>query len=675
MLELLTSLPLLPLLSTLAEATNGHVPLSESPGMTIAIALGAGMLSQAVAHHIRVPGIVVLLLVGVILGPDVTNVIDPGALGPALQIIVGFAVAVILFEGGMSLDLRQVLQEGRAIRGITTIGAGITGILATITAKFALGWHWPLASLFGALAMVTGPTVINPLIKRIRLETRTSTVLEAEGIIVDALGAIIAVVALEFALEISGTIEPSGQQIVEFSEKFGLVFLKLGVGGIVGLLGGLILIFLMQYRNLIPEGSENVFILAQVMLIFQESNFLQHESGVVAAIVAGMVVGNVKNHSQHDLREFKEQLTMMFIALLFILLAADVRMADVQALGWPGVAVVVILMTVIRPAAVFISTAKSDLSNKQRAFIAFIGPRGIIAAAVASFFAVSLDEGGIGGGTELRALVFLVIAVTVVTAGLGGGFVAKLLGLQRPKDSGWVILGSNELARTLAHALQNGGEEVLCVDSSAIVARQARMEGLDVLVGNALEEDMLDKADVGIRRGVIGCTANEEVNLLFARKAKSHAGVRRLLVAVRTHDDGITPEMVNHEGGQMLFGVCSDIRSWSDQIRRGLTVQEGWRFEGEESATPISDVTAADSACLALVIHRDDRLVPIDSSVSVKEGETVTFIINEERRFDAEARLKEAGWVRDNSDDPAELDGEEPQPAETTPVGPKPADA
>jgi NhaP-type Na+/H+ or K+/H+ antiporter len=645
-LETLFDPALLQSASSLIAASTEHVPLQKSPAMIIAIALGVGMLCQAIAHHVKVPGIVVLLFVGVLLGPDVFNIINPDALGPALHTVVGFAVAVVLFEGGLQLNLRHVLKEGRAIRGLVTIGAAITGILGTIVAKFVFHWPWTLASLFGSLVMVTGPTVINPLVKRIRLERRTATVLEAEGVVVDALGAVIAVVALEFALETAGAAEPAGQQIVEFSEKFGLVFLRLGVGGGVGMLGGLLLIFLLQYRNLIPEGSENVFILAQVMLIFQVSNFLEPESGVAAAIVAGTVVGNVQSHTKHDLRDFKEQLTMMFIALLFILLAADVRLADVTALGWPGVAVVAALMFLIRPLGVFLGTAGSDLTTKQKAFISWIGPRGIIAAAVASFFAVRLEARGIEGGVELRALVFLVIAVTVIVAGLSGGLVARMLGLQRPKDSGWVILGSNELARTLAHALQDNDEEVLSIDSSAIVARQARMEGLDVLVGNALEDDMMEKADIGIRRGVVGCTPNEEVNLLFARKAKALTGIRRLLVAVRTQDEGITPSMVEHEGGELLFGVCADIRSWAEQIRRGLTVKENWRFEGANSHSAISDVTSADSACLAIVLHRDGLSVPVDSSVTVEEGDLFTFVINEERRQDAEARLHEAGWVR-----------------------------
>ena len=455
----------------------------DNPALTLGLAMGLGMLSQVIARKIYLPGIVVLLAGGVIFGPDGLNWIRPASMGSALQIIVGFAVAVILFEGGMNLRISRIKREQAAIRGLITIGALITLIGGTLSTLLFLGWDFRTSILFGTLIIVTGPTVISPLLKRVRIHHGVSTVLEAEGILLDAIGAIVAVVALEIA------ISPSGLSLVK-----GLfhIISRLAVGAVLGIVGGGLLTLLFRIRKLVPEGLENVFILSWVFALFQLANAASPESGIAAVTVAGMTIGNSNTYIQRELLEFKEQLTVLMIGMLFILLAADVRIADIQMLGLKGILTVLFLMVVIRPLSVFSATIHSDLDTRHKLLLSWIAPRGIVAAGVASLFAFELNQHGYDG-TQLRALVFLLITMTVLSAGLTGGWVSSFLDLRRKSESGWIILGAHEVARLLARLLKQGGNEVICIDENPQACRLAENEGIKVFYGNALEERTLQR--------------------------------------------------------------------------------------------------------------------------------------------------------------------------------------
>ena len=325
---------------------------SASPELTVALALGAGVIAQSLAHHLRIPGIVILLGTGVLLGPDGAGIIAPSSLGHALSALTGFAVAIILFEGGLSLNLRRLRRAGPAIRNLLTAGALITALGGALAAKFALDWPWKTAFLFGTLVIVTGPTVVTPLLRRLKVERRVSTTLEAEGVFIDAIGAIIAVVALEVAISASAGVAAGLLDIA----------LRLVVGCVLGLIGGALLAVLLRTRHVVPEGLENITTLALVIALFFVADALLPETGLPAVTVAGVVVGNARTPLHEELQEFKEQLTVMLIGLLFVLLAADVRLADVAALGWAGFWTVAVLMLVVRPINVWVSTLGTDMN-------------------------------------------------------------------------------------------------------------------------------------------------------------------------------------------------------------------------------------------------------------------------------------------------------------------------
>ena len=596
-----------------------------------------GMLAQVGSKHLGLPGIVLLLLSGIIFGPDVLNWIRPESLGIGLQILVGFAVAIILFEGGMNLRISRIKRERAAIRGLITLGALTTLIGGTLATLLFLGWDFRTSILFGTLIIVTGPTVISPLLKKIRIHHGVSTILEAEGILLDAIGAIIAVVALEIA------ISPSG---LSFVKGLYHIVSRLAVGGLFGIIGGASLILLFRFRNLIPNGLENVFILSWILALFQLSNTASPESGIAAVTIAGMTIGNSKTYIQQDILEFKEQLTVLMIGMLFILLAADVRLSDVQNLGLNGIVVVLFLILVVRPISVFIGTNRSTLDTPHKLLLSWIAPRGIVAAAIASLFVFELDRHGFDG-TQLRALVFLLIIITVLSAGLTGGWVASILDLKRKSQSGWIILGAHEVARTLSRLLKQSGNEIICIDEDPQSCLLAENEGIKVFFGNALEERTLQRAEPDSRKGIIALSGNEEVNYIFSQRAKHLSKEMDVLIGIKDSFEGITPEMINETGGKIPFGRSADMDFWSSLIRQKKTTYSSYTYIGG-GKFDLSDESIK-GVVLPLVIMQNESLEPVDSTMKIKNGDLLTFLINEQKRVRAEK------WLIENSFQSADI--------------------
>ncbi|MBC8322230.1 MAG: cation:proton antiporter [Candidatus Marinimicrobia bacterium] len=593
-----------------------------SPAFTIAIALALGMIAQTIARHIKIPGIVLLLAVGVLMGPDGLNIIRPELLGDALHMLVGFAVAVILFEGGMNLRFARLKREGRTIRQLISLGALVTAIGGTLTAKIFLQWEWNTSILFGILVIVTGPTVITPLLRRIKLRKSVATVLEAEGILLDAIGAIVAVVALEVV------VSPSGYTLL--ASPF-MILGRILIGGLFGTIGGVIIAWLLGIRKLVPEGLENVFTLSLVFALFHISNVMSKESGIVAVTIAGMVVGNRKSIVLRELMEFKEQLTVMFIGMLFILLAADVQLNAVKSLGMGGFYTVLILIFLIRPLNIYIGAFNSSLSNKQKILLSWIAPRGIVAAAVASYFAIELEKHGMDG-SQLRAMVFLLIAVTVLSAGLTGGLVAKLLGLKRESDKGWVILGANAVGRALANSLKNGGEDVIIIDANPSLCRLAENEGLKVIYGNALEESILLRSEIDIRKGAIGLSENEEVNMLFAKRAKEEGKVSETFICIKREDESVTAEMVTEVGSNIPFGRARDLEKWSVWIRRNQVESISLNCLSDDEIKA-EDVFGKDTegVIIPLTSKRNTKVVPLGHLTELKKDDEITCLVHSKK--------------------------------------------
>ena len=610
------------------------LPAHPSPALTIALAMAAGIICQVVARHLKLPGIVLLLAAGVGLGPDGLGWITPSALGDDLHHIVGFATAVILFEGGLNLQRRRLLREAAVLRRLLSAGAAVTAIGGAMAAHWLLGWSWVLAIPFGALVVVTGPTVVTPLLRRIRVRRELETLLEAEGVLIDGIGAIMAVVVIEVV-----TLPD-----LQITHGLATMAARLGFGILAGLVGGAVIALCLRITRLVPQDLDNPFTLAMVLVLYQICNAVMPETGIAAAIVAGMVVGNTQLPELRDLREFKEQLTVMLIGMLFVLLAADVRLSEVAGLGTAGIIVVLVLMLVVRPLAVGASTMGASLPWKQRGFLAWVAPRGIIAAAVSSIFAERLEVAHIEGGLELRALVFLVILVTVVVQGLTARPLARVLGLVRPSNQGFAILGAHTLGRLIAGRLRQTGEPVVLLDSNAESCRLAESEGFRVVFGNALEETAQRRAGMESRRAAIGLVANAAINLRFVGRARRESHVPGAMVALSSGATGLERDALSNDDVTMVFGGPRDVDLWDLRLRRGLAVMEAWRAGPDVTLTASELPREMDNLLLPLVRHRAQAMGPVDSSMTFAADDEVEWLVFAERAEEARQWLADAGW-------------------------------
>lgn len=593
----------------------------DSPVLVAAIAMFVGVFAQVIARHINVPGIVLLLVSGMVLGPDGVNIVRPQALGAGLEGIVGFAVAVILFEGGLNLNLRKLRRQAQAIQRLVVLGSLITSVGGALAARIFLGWDWRLAFLFGTLVIVTGPTVIGPLLRRIHAKRSVETILEAEGIFIDAVGATIAVVALEVLLA------PAHQRV---STAVIGVIARFGVGGILGAVGGGAFALLMRFRSAIPEGLANIAALATAVMLFHGSDALVPESGITAVILAGMVIAHTGSHELADLRHFKEQLTALLVATLFVLLAANVRLDDVRALGVPGICTVFALIAVVRPINVIASTWGTDLAIREKVFLAWLSPRGIVAAAVSSLFAERMVHAEVPGGTALRALVFLVIAITVVVQGMSAGLVASLLGLRQPRNVGYVILGAHEIARHLGAALRASGEEVVFIDTDASASRAGEEDGFKVVFSDALDERTLVKAQVQTRRGCIGATSSESINFLFCKNVRERARDVATFVALERSGTGVSPEMVEQNRSQVLYGGARQLEQWSALARRKVVAFQTWRYTAVAAGGSPTFQNVPTGDAMPLTLTREKVVTPVTRDYVAQPQDSVELVVLEE---------------------------------------------
>ncbi len=605
------------------DTTSAH-----AASLAVAIALAAGMLTQVIAHHTSIPAILLLLVAGVLLGPDGLGAVNPEVLGSGLSGVVDVAVAVVLFEGGLNLNVARVTRRASPIRRLVTLGAVSTGLATALLTRWLLSWDSRLCVLVGALLVVTGPTVVNPLLKRVRVDTSVATVLEAEGVFIDAIGATLAMIALE------GVLSPS-------SAGWGPVHLvaRLGVGALLGLVGGFAVVGVFRSRSLVPDRFENVTALALAVLLFTGSNAIMPESGIAAALVAGIVVGSKKPRLWRRLHDFKEQLTVLLLGLLFVLLSADVRLSEVLDLGLPGLLVALGIVFVVRPIAVLLSTVGTELSWQQRALLAAVGPRGIIAAAVATFFATALTEQGVEGGRELRALVFLVIVASVTSASLLLAPLASVLGLRRQGRRGWVVFGANALGRLVARLLQDSGQPVLCVDSDPELCRKAEDAGLSVFHGNAVDDVMLARLAPESRTGAVALSPSDADNYVFAQRFRERAEQAELLVALSAGGTEITEEMLEEHGIGKFGGAPFDVRRWSGwiesgaaRLRRCVPASDA-RERGEQDAR-------RNQLVLPVAKNRSDGAHPASSSV---DDAPTWLLVNEQRKEEAADYLSGLG--------------------------------
>lgn len=527
---------------------------------------GLSIACQWVAWRLRVPAILFLLLTGLAIGPGL-GWLDPDALfGDLLFPIVSLSVAVILFEGSLTLNLRELKGVGDVVRRLITKGALVTLLCIAATAHFLLDLPWSLSFVLGSLTVVTGPTVIVPLLRSVRPNAAVSNVLRWEGILIDPIGALLAVVVYEYIIT-----QAPGQELGHSL----LTFVKvIGVGAIIGGLAGWVMGLLVG-RHLIPEFLHNPMTLSMVFAAMAGSNALAEESGLLAVTVMGMVMANMPRVHVRDILNFKENLSVMLISGLFILLAARLDPSTMLDLGWRAVLLLVIVQFLVRPLAVLVSTVGSGLNWRERALIAWIAPRGIVAAAVSALFALRLEAAGYEAANLLVPLTFLIILGTVILQSITARPLAHVLKVSEPEPRGFLLVGANPVARAVGQALKKLGFRVLLTDSSWEAIRASRMDGLDVYFGNPVSDHADQNLDlVGIGR-MLAISANRDLNVIASMRYRREFGKNKVftLKTAAEKKGGDKHQVGQEHRGHTLFGEEVSYQKLASLLSQGWEIR------------------------------------------------------------------------------------------------------
>jgi len=531
----------------------------------IAAIIVFGTLAQWISWRLKLPSILLLLIFGFIAGP-VFHLVNPDFLfGNLLFPLISFSVAVILFEGGLSLRISELRQVGNVVRNLITIGVFITWILVTLASYFILRLSFPLALLFGSILTVTGPTVIIPLLREVRPRGQLNSILKWEGIMNDPVGAVLAVLVFESILA-GGFTEVTIVMI-------GGILKTLILGSLLGILGAYALVWMLRLR-LLPDYLSNPATLMIVFLVFAISDITQSESGLLAVTVMGIVLANQKKVSLQHIVEFKENLRVLLISVLFIILAARLQFKDLQLLGTESFIFLFILIILVRPLAVWGSTFRSVISWKERLFLSWMAPRGVVAAAVASLFSLELVNLGFPQAEKLVPLIFLVILGTITVYGLSAAPLARKLGIASPNPQGCLIIGAHAAGVTIGKILQQQGYPVLLVDTNQRNLENARLQGLATHHGSILSENILDDLDLsGIGR-LLALTANTEVNSLAALYFSKLFGTSEVYqLAIESNKEKSSKTVSRQLRGQILFNHSFNFEFMLKKLNKESAVQ------------------------------------------------------------------------------------------------------
>ncbi len=485
----------------------------DSPLLYLTGLFALGISAQWLAWKLRLPAILLLLAFGFSanLFCDPREIISDDLLFP----IVSLCVAVILFDGGLSLRFSELKLTSRSVIRLVTIGCLISWILGTLAARLIFT-NWSLAALAGAIFTVTGPTVIGPLLRQIRPNPKVSSVAKWEGIVIDPIGALLAVLVATAVA--AGSVS---QAAVDVIVKIGST---VAISAVFGYLIAYALVQLFR-KHLIPDYLHNPVLLASVLVAYTASDVLQPESGLATVTILGVIMANQKSVSISHLIEFKENLGVLLISVLFILLASRYRFIELLHLGWPAFLFLLILIFLIRPISVMLSTQGTSLKRNERIFLSFLAPRGIVAAAVASVFALEFSHLAEAANAsaqflaeieKLVPLTFLVIVGTVAFYGLSAGPLARRLGISEVNPQGILFAGADHIVREIALAVQKEGFQVLLVDTNHQHVAAARMAGLPAHNASILSEYVREELDLGGLGRFIALTPNDQVNSLAA---------------------------------------------------------------------------------------------------------------------------------------------------------------
>ena len=535
-----------------------------------------GILAQWFAWKFKIPAILPLILIGLFVGPIATLISENGHPwiqpiwdgdrglfpGENLFYFVSLAIGIILFEGGLTLKRGEVSKVGPVIGKLISFGAAITFFGGGVAAHYIFGLNWRISFLFASLIIVTGPTVISPILRNIPLKKDVSAVLKWEGILIDPIGALVAVLIFEF-ISIGGDAGYSKQALLEFG-KIVLIGFSFGISG------GYALYFAIKKR-LIPHYLLNVVALSVVLLIFVLSDIFAKESGLLSVVVMGMFLGNSDLPNLKELLYFKESLSVLLISILFILLAANISIDELLLIyNWNTAILIAVIIFLLRPLSVFSSTINSSLKTNEKLFISWVGPRGIVAAGIASLFGTKLVNMGMEGAEYITPLVFAVVLITVLLNATTARFFASVVGVFLKKSEGILIVGASKVSRLIASYLQRNKRHVVLVDSNQANVAQAQELDLEAFTANIYSEDLasnIELSDVGY---LLALTGSQEVNRQAINRLGGvfgETGTFRLMYSEEK-------ELGLEDDAQELFSKTHDFVMMEEVARTYPSIQE-----------------------------------------------------------------------------------------------------
>ena len=603
---------------------DGAFPLT----LQIILAVLSGITAQVVAAYAKVPSIVFLLIFGIVLGSDGIDWLHPQEIGLGLEVIVSLSVAIILFEGGLNLSLRELDRVSGSLRNLVTFGTLITFLGGSLAAHWLAEFPWSISFLYASLVVVTGPTVISPLLQQVQVDRQIATLLEGEGVLIDPVGAILAVVVLDTLINSNA----SPLEIVS-----GLL-LRLTIGAAIGGIGGGLLSLFVKQATVISEDLKNLVVLAGVWGLFGLAQWSVSESGLMAMVIAGIVLRASAIPEERLLRRFKGQLTVLCVSVLFILLAADLSIESVFALGWGSVFTVLTLMLAVRPLSISLCTFHSDLNWRQKAFLAWIAPRGIISASVASLFAIVLTKQGINGGDAIKALVFLTIMMTVLIQGLTARWMAQWLQITSSEATGAVIVGCNPMGLLLGQIYQAQGESVVLIDTDREACDRAKAENLPTYHSSGLNTQVLVEAGIESKGTFIALTSNGEVNQVLAQRVLEEFNLPRVLAVLPDSSNSEEPpkmggsSQVNPKVTPSFIDQAM-IKQWNQYLKDGQVKLARTVFkELELSLQQIHFQALIQSGeVLPLFVRRLNALLIVQFSEQWQLGDEIIYLLHDPR--------------------------------------------
>lgn len=591
-----------------------------------------GIIAQWVAWRMKLPAILPLILIGLLVGPiaslytkDGGKLIEPiwtgetGLFpGEGLYYFVSLAISIILFEGGLTLKRSEIRNVGPVITKLITLGSMVTFICAGVAAHFIFGLSWQISFLFSALIIVTGPTVITPILRNIPLKKDISTVLKWEGILIDPIGALVAVLVFEFisvgegqAYTVTALIEFG--KILLFGVSFGFTFAH-GLAFAIK-------------KNLIPHYLLNVVALSTVLLVFVMSDIFAHESGLLAVVVMGMVLGNTDLPNLKELLYFKESLSVLLISILFILLSANINISDLELIySWKTVLLFAIIVFVIRPLGVFWSSAGSELKFNEKLFIGWVGPRGIVAAGIASLFGSKLLAKGEPGAEYITPLVFMIVLGTVLLNATTARYFARIVGVFLKKSEGIVIIGASKISRIIGEYLKMNNRHVVLIDNNQTNIIKAKQLGLEAFTANIYSDSLSDNIELNDVGYLMALTGNSDINKYAVNKFGKQFGENgsfRLVNADEMND----PENNPKEG---LFSHTDDFIKLTETTRNYPAVHE-IELKNQAHYEDLIEITKADENIVPIFLKTSNGDLNIISSFStefndIQEGYRLVYL-------------------------------------------------